>query len=239
MQLNLAVSVTALVAAYPSLSVIDQFGKRPIWRLRVAAGTSTDSVLTQLRADTTRVRFAESNAENETPEGRRRTVWLVGGDAGTFASQWAPASLRLPEAHTTSVGTGIRVAVLDTGIDLAHPALAGRPGPHRRRRGGRARLRRRRRRPERGGRRHRPRLRPRHACGGPGEPGGARRHADAGTRARPQRPRQRLGAGRGAGLGRRPRRQPGHRRRRACHQPEHRHHAADQPAAHRRRAGRL
>jgi subtilisin family serine protease len=125
-QLNLGVSVTALVAAYPSLSVIDQFGRRPIWRLRVAAGTSTDSVLTQLRADTTRVRFAEGNAENETPEGRRRSGWFVGGDAGTFASQWAPASLRLPEAHTASVGAGIRVAVLDTGIDLAHPALAGR-----------------------------------------------------------------------------------------------------------------
>jgi subtilisin family serine protease len=68
----------------------------------------------------------EGNAENETPEGRRRSGWFVGGDAGTFASQWAPASLRLPEAHTTSVGTGIRVAVLDTGIDLTHPALAGR-----------------------------------------------------------------------------------------------------------------
>jgi subtilisin family serine protease len=123
-QLNAGGDVTALVAAYP-VSVIDQFGRRPIWRLRVAAGADTDGLIATLRADS-RVRFAERNYENETPEGRRRSGWFVGGDAGTFASQWAPAALRLPEAHATSVGAGIRVAVLDTGIDLAHPAFAGR-----------------------------------------------------------------------------------------------------------------
>lgn len=123
-QLNVGADVTALVAAYP-LSVIDQFGKRPIWRLRVAGGVNVDSMIAALRSDS-RVRFAEQNFENETPEGRRRTVWAVGGDAGTFATQWAPASMRLTEAHGRSVGSGIRVAVLDTGLDLMHPAFANR-----------------------------------------------------------------------------------------------------------------
>ncbi len=123
-QLNTGADVTSVAAAY-QLAVVDQFGKRPIWRLRTAAGTNADSAIASLRADT-RVRFAEPNAENETPEGRGRSAWAVGGDAGTYAAQWAPASLRLPEAHSTSVGSGIRVAVLDTGLDLSHPAFTNR-----------------------------------------------------------------------------------------------------------------
>jgi Subtilase family len=123
-QLNTGTDVTAVAAAY-QLAVVDQFGKRPIWRLRAAAGANAHSAITSLRADT-RVRFAEPNVENETPESRKGAAWFVGGDAGTYATQWAPASLRLPEAHSTSVGSGMRVAVLDTGLDLAHPAFTNR-----------------------------------------------------------------------------------------------------------------
>ena len=38
----------------------------------------------------------------------------------------APAALRLPEAQALSTGAGMRVAVLDTGIDPTHPVFAGR-----------------------------------------------------------------------------------------------------------------
>lgn len=123
-QLNVGTDVSALAGAY-QLAVIDQFGKRPIWRLRVAPGASVNAVIATLRADAG-VRFAEPNFESETPESRRRVVWAVGGDSGSFGTQWAPTALRLAEAHSTSVGLGMRVAVLDSGIDLAHPALAGR-----------------------------------------------------------------------------------------------------------------
>jgi hypothetical protein len=123
-QLRTGVDVNALAAAN-GLSVIDQFGRRPIWRLRVAAGADRDARIDALRTDPG-VLFAEPNAENETPEGRRRSGWAVGGDAGTYATQWAPATLRLSEAHTVSLGSGMRVAVLDTGIDLSHPAFSGK-----------------------------------------------------------------------------------------------------------------
>jgi subtilisin family serine protease len=123
-QLKLGADVNAIAAAY-QLTVVDQFGKRPIWRLQTTASGGTAAAIAALRADA-RVLFAEPNAENETPEGRRRSLWAVGGDATTYATQWAPAALRLPEAHAHSLGAGMRVAVLDTGIDLAHPALAGR-----------------------------------------------------------------------------------------------------------------
>jgi hypothetical protein len=123
-QLNSGADVTALAAAN-KLSVIDQFGRRPIWRLRTAAGADLDTTISTLLADP-RVRFAEANAESETPEGRRRSGWAVGGDAGVYAAQWAPTALRLSEAHTTSTGAGMRIAVLDTGLDLTHPALSGK-----------------------------------------------------------------------------------------------------------------
>lgn len=124
-QLRPGASVSALAGSY-RLAVVDQFGKRPIWRLRVAAGASVDDTIAALRADPA-VRFAERNEDTETPEGRRRNpVWAVGGDAGVYTAQWAPQAIGLPAAHGTSTGSGVRVAVLDTGIDLGHPALAPR-----------------------------------------------------------------------------------------------------------------
>jgi subtilisin family serine protease len=121
-QLKVGASIDTLAARY-GLNVLDQFGRRPIYRLRVAAGRSPTEALAQLRADSG-VRFAELNAEGETPESRRVTVWAIGGDDGSYATQWAPQALRLASAHASSTGSGIRVAVLDTGIDASHPALA-------------------------------------------------------------------------------------------------------------------
>jgi len=40
-------------------------------------------------------------------------------------AQYALAKLRLPEAHTLAHGEGVRIAVIDSAIDGAHPELAG------------------------------------------------------------------------------------------------------------------
>jgi len=117
-------SVNAVAATYGA-SVLDQFGKRPIWRLRLHSGASLDNTLSAMRADA-RVVFAEPNAESETPEGRKAVVWAVGGDAASYRAQWAPDAIALAQAHALSTGAGMRVAVLDTGIDGNHPALAPR-----------------------------------------------------------------------------------------------------------------
>lgn len=114
------------VAAAANATVLDQFGRRPIWRIALPAGD--DAVVTaavlQARAD---VRFAEPNALQEAPESTRNSVWAIGGDLDTYGSQWAPQALRLADAQAAAgTGSGVRVAVLDTGVDLIHPLLAPR-----------------------------------------------------------------------------------------------------------------
>jgi subtilisin family serine protease len=124
-QLKPGTSVAELARAY-NLGVVDQFGQRPIWQLRVAAGANPDVVVERLAQDPG-VRFAERNQETDTPEGRKgNSPWAVGGDAGVWASQWAPQAINLAAAHAMTTGQGVRVAVLDTGIDLLHPVLAPR-----------------------------------------------------------------------------------------------------------------
>lgn len=107
------------------LQLVDQFGRRPIWRVRTGTGDTPTAALQRLAVDPA-VLFAEPNAESGTPEGRRVSVWAVGGSETAWATQWAPEALRLPQAHALGEGLGVRVAVLDTGMALDHPVLAPR-----------------------------------------------------------------------------------------------------------------
>lgn len=125
MQTRLGVDPQA-VAAARGVTVVGQFGKRPIYQLQLAVGADVDAVVGALRLDPGVV-FAEPNRAKETPEGQHgNSVWAIGASAQQFATQWAPQALRLPQAHAVTTGAGVRVAVLDTGIELSHPAFAGR-----------------------------------------------------------------------------------------------------------------
>jgi subtilisin family serine protease len=128
--LRSGVSANSLASAY-GVTLIDQFGKRPIYRLRAASASAVPGLIQRMRADV-RVQFAERNETSETPEARWDVSWAVwdvswaiGNGGQTYAAQWAPQAMGLAAAHQLSLGAGVRVAVLDTGADLQHPALSG------------------------------------------------------------------------------------------------------------------
>jgi subtilisin family serine protease len=111
------------------LSLAGRFGARPIYRLKLVSGTDLGAKLSALRADP-RVLIAEPNYVASSPEARKGAVWAI-GKAGNYTAQWAPQAINLASAHALSKGAGIRVAVLDTGVDRNHPALVTRLRPGR------------------------------------------------------------------------------------------------------------
>ena len=126
--LHSGVAATGFARSY-GVAIIDQFGKRPIYRMRAASGAAAARLIQRMRADP-RVQFAEHNELSQTPEARWDVSWAIwdvswaiGNGGQSYTAQWAPQALNLAAAHQFSVGERVRIAVLDTGADLQHPAL--------------------------------------------------------------------------------------------------------------------
>ncbi|HEX8561101.1 MAG TPA: S8 family serine peptidase [Pyrinomonadaceae bacterium] len=123
------------------LERVRQFGARPIYLLRLTAespaGLDSRALAARILAQNpTAVEFAEANYTAGAPEGSGFTwsvgdgwnagfTWSVGGET-QYRTQWAQDKIRLKDAHKATKGAGVIVAVLDTGVDRRHPALAGR-----------------------------------------------------------------------------------------------------------------
>ncbi len=107
-----------------SLTLVDRFGARPIYRLMVVGNARVKDVLASLVLEPD-VMIAEANTTHRSPESRGNAPWAI-GNPQAYAAQWAPQALHLAEAQRTATGAGVRVAVLDTGVDRSHPLLAGR-----------------------------------------------------------------------------------------------------------------
>lgn len=130
-KLHVATDLPAVAATYHLNPVpIDQFGSRPIYRLQILNGASPRDVATAMFGDL-RVALAEPNFEADGPEARQDSAWDGGKPDGTaftaadYLTQWALPAMQLPQADAVTRGAGVTVAVLDTGVDATHSALAG------------------------------------------------------------------------------------------------------------------
>jgi subtilisin family serine protease len=119
------------LAALPSLARTYRFG--------IGEDADEDKVAAALSRDTANFDWAELNYisavptnpvdPNDPPDvfGNPYRTWKWGSnDPGGYVSQDAYGLVNLPTVQGHYSGTGVIVAVLDTGIDVTHPVFAGR-----------------------------------------------------------------------------------------------------------------
>ena len=110
-------------------TTLDAFPEGNLYLLDAAGLGDVEALATSMGADPA-VQEAEANYLGETPETiRQMVVVIVGGGYSEYADQSIGPRIGHAPAHLLPRGAGITVAVLDTGIDAAHIAFAGRLSP--------------------------------------------------------------------------------------------------------------
>lgn len=122
---------TAVLAADYNAAVVNHLPALALARLQgshpqLAAQLAADPRVLAAHADGVIVGQPRLiGAVNGTMDAQPRLIGAVGDPVAYYGEQWAVSKMRLPQAHAISQGQGITVAVLDTGVLLAHPLLSG------------------------------------------------------------------------------------------------------------------
>ncbi len=127
-----AADLAAVAAEYGlDPTPLDQVQMSAAYRLRVLDPTASIPDLAEALAldPQMRVVYAQPNYVKQAPESRARVVWASSGTPAEYQGQWAPDVIGLDAAFNINRGAGQIVAVLDTGIDLAHPEFVNRLVP--------------------------------------------------------------------------------------------------------------
>lgn len=110
--------------AYGTATIASLPNHPDVFLLQTPPGVDAEQ-LVQVMAGDVRLLYAELNYINENPEdGSTDRIYGWGGDSAPMQSQNSVEAMHLEAAHNMSQGEGVIVAVLDTGVQRDHPALA-------------------------------------------------------------------------------------------------------------------
>lgn len=110
-------------------ATLDDLASRRVYLVTVPAGQGEQSFVDIVRADPD-VTAADVNffAEDVNPEGSTQSIFLS-VEPADYANDPSFDTIFAPQAHTLSTGVGVLVGIVDSGVDAAHPLLAGRIAP--------------------------------------------------------------------------------------------------------------
>lgn len=117
-------SLPALLARWDA-TVTDSIPSRRMYLLHLNSPVVQDTMTVELDG-TADSRYCDYNFDNQSPEARRQIVVIAIGDSTLVRDQGAFARVHVAEAQALTRGAGSSVAILDTGVDSAHPLFAHR-----------------------------------------------------------------------------------------------------------------
>lgn len=117
------VNINDLAIEYGAVVVAAEGDERTA-ALRPVAGQSAALLMEQLAIDG-RIITAEPNTWFEPAEARQQSFAFDdgAGSPSTYAAQPVNQLLQLERAHDVATGKGVKVAIIDTGVDMKHPML--------------------------------------------------------------------------------------------------------------------
>jgi thermitase len=118
----LGATVGQINATYGSTTLEPFPGSTDVYLLGLPTGSGVTATVEQMVNDP-RLLYAEPNFFAQSPEGGARHRAWGDSDVAPTSQEYAAQALGLVSAHAISQGKSTRVAVLDTGAQLDHPAL--------------------------------------------------------------------------------------------------------------------